>query len=466
MTTLTERAAELLLASHAFDPATPGFVGASLELPVAAAPSHRVPLRHGFLDARSARVAVVSGPPSPGLAACLARMSDDLAAASAAGFARPTPATPIARQTPGGSTRPRADDLRPLDDRSRPHRGHADESHHPDGQSRPHPPARTRTDESHHADGQFRPHRAARARAGESRGYADGSGERAEKTRAHAGPAQTPPRAGDPVQPDRRISEHPAYSGEPRPPGKSRLRPDEAPAGAGGVRVALEAGLDAGGPLGLERRWALAHTLAPVLAAAFANSPLLGGEPSGWRSVRQARNRDLPVLPTEADARRGWAGFVLDAPGRDGRTFRERARSGERPRLADLVEHVDSLRPPVAARGHLEIDVFDRQPGAGWRVVVAVTSVLLDDPRAAAAAEMATATLAVEPGLWERAARDALTDPVLAAAARACFVEAYGALARHGVDRDLRDAVAEFTERYVMRGRCPADDVLGAHVIG
>ncbi|XVV17008.1 glutamate-cysteine ligase family protein [Actinoplanes sp. CA-131856] len=203
-----------------------------------------------------------------------------------------------------------------------------------------------------------------------------------------------------------------------------------------------------------------------MLAAAFANSPLLGGEPSGWRSVRQARNRDLPVLPTEADARRGWASFVLDAPGRDGRTFRERARSGERPHLSDLAEHVGSLRPPVAARGHLEIDVADRQPGDGWRVVVAVTSVLLDDPRAAAAAERATATLAVEPGLWERAARDALTDPVLAAAARECFVEAYGALARHGVDRDLRDAVADFTDRYVMRGRCPADDVLGAHVVG
>ncbi|MFF5081803.1 glutamate-cysteine ligase family protein [Actinoplanes sp. NPDC000266] len=391
MTTLTERAAELLVASHAFDPATPGFVGASLELPVAAAPSHRVPLRHGFLDARSARVAVVSGPPSPGLAACLARMTDDLAATSAAGFAWPTATTPLARQSPGGSARLHAGD-------------------------------------AHLRGGEIRP------RSGDVQRAAD-------EDRSRAGGAQ--PRA------------HEARAGH-----------SPTHAGGGGIRVALEAGLDAGGPLGLERRWALAHTLAPVLAAAFANSPLLGGEPSGWRSVRQARHRDLPVLPIEADARRGWAGFVLDAPGRDGRSFRQRARSGERPRLSDLAEHLDSLRPPVAARGHLEIDVADRQPGNGWRVVVAVTSVLLDDSRAAAAAERATATLAVEPGLWERAARDALTDPVLAAVARECFVEAYGALARHGVDRDLRDAVADFTDRYVMRGRCPADDVLSAHVIG
>ncbi|SNY66431.1 glutamate-cysteine ligase family protein [Paractinoplanes atraurantiacus] len=431
MTTLTERAAELLLASHAFDPATPGFVGASLELPVAAAPSHRVPLRHGFLDARSARVAVVSGPPSPGLAACLDRIADDLAATSAAGFAWPTAPLPIARVH--GSAQLLTDDGRLRDNQTQPRtddaRTHAGEPQLRGGDSQlRNGEIPLRVGGTHLQDGKIP------LRDGNTQLQGGGS----------------PLRAGDAQLRD----------------GDIRLRAGESPSGAGGIRVALEAGLDAGGPLGLERRWALAHTLAPVLAAAFANSPLLGGEPSGWRSVRQARNRDLPVLPVEADARRGWARFVLDAPGRDGRTFRERARSGERPRLADLAEHVESLRPPVAARGHLEIDVADRQPGRGWRVVVAVTTVLLDDPRAASAAELATATLAVEPGLWERAARDALTDPVLAAAARECFVEAYAALARHGADRDLRDAVADFTDRYVMRARCPADDVLGAHVVG
>ena len=331
VTTLTERAAALLLADHAFTPAVPGFVGAAIDLPVAgpglaedarAALATRPVLRHGFLTVRSPRAAVLSGPPSPGVEACLARMADDLAA--------PLPF--------------------PVDD-----------------------------------------------------------------------------------------------------------------AGTGGIRVALEAGLDGDGPLGLPRRWALAHTLAPVLAAAFANAPLAGGVPSGWRSTRQARHRDRPVLPTGARVpRAAWAGYVLDSTDEDGRSFRDRAREQPRPRLADLDRHVAALRPPVAARGHLEIDVADRQPGGGWRVPVAVTAVLLDDPRAAAAAEEATAALPGEPRLWERAARDALTDPVLAAAARACFVEAYAALARHGAARGLRDAVADFTERYVMRGRCPADDVLEA----
>ncbi|HWS38881.1 MAG TPA: glutamylcysteine synthetase, partial [Actinoplanes sp.] len=106
------------------------------------------------------------------------------------------------------------------------------------------------------------------------------------------------------------------------------------------------------------------------------------------------------------------------------------------------------------------LDVADRQPGDGWRVPAAVAAVLLDDPRAADEAIEATERLAGEPALWERAARDALTDPVLAAAARDCFLAAYAALTRQGVSRELRDAVAEFTERYVYRNRCPADDVL------
>ncbi|MEU4222564.1 glutamylcysteine synthetase, partial [Actinoplanes sp. NPDC026623] len=119
-----------------------------------------------------------------------------------------------------------------------------------------------------------------------------------------------------------------------------------------------------------------------------------------------------------------------------------------------------TLRPPVAARRHLEIDVADRQPDDGWRVPLAVTAALLDDAYAAAEAECATRPLAGAPRIWERAARDGLSDPALAAAARECFVAAYGALARQGVSREIRDAVADFTERYVLRGRCPADDVL------
>jgi glutamate--cysteine ligase len=159
----------------------------------------------------------------------------------------------------------------------------------------------------------------------------------------------------------------------------------------------------------------------------------------------------------DGDPRVAWAAQVLDAPVAPGYTFRDQIRSG-RTDLKDLHAHLRDFRPPVAARGRLEIDVADRQPGNGWRVPLAVITALIDDPLAAAEALAATSTL--DGDLWTRAARDALTDPELAAAARSCFVSAYAALARQGAGRELRDSVADFTERYVMRSRCPADDVL------
>ena len=79
---LSEQAAEEFVAARAFSPGLPGFVGIAVDLLVdpAWAPTGRRPLRHGFLDTRSSRVLVVSGPPSPGLEVALRRMSDDLGA--------------------------------------------------------------------------------------------------------------------------------------------------------------------------------------------------------------------------------------------------------------------------------------------------------------------------------------------------------------------------------------------------
>jgi glutamate--cysteine ligase len=332
--TLSEQVAEEFVAARAFSPGLPGFVGIAVDLLVdpARAPGGRRALRHGFLDTRSPRVLVVSGPPSPGLEVALRRMSDDLAAS-----------------------------------------GRIVDQHQ----------------------------------------------------------LTVLPQASAPL--------------------------DSATAG---VRVGLEAGLDGGGPLGLPRRWELAHALAPVLAAAFANSPLRNGRPSGWRSARQALRRGQRVRPLAGEPREAWAAYVMDALGSTGATPRQTIRAGGRVTAADLERHVAGLRPAVAARGHLEIDAADRQPGNGWRIPAAVTSVLLDDPRAAEEATEATAGLADDPALWERAARDALTDPALAAAARDCFLAAYAALTRQGASRELRDEVADFTERYVYRSRCPADDIL------
>ena len=224
------------------------------------------------------------------------------------------------------------------------------------------------------------------------------------------------------------------------------------------VRVSIDAGA---GPADLRRRWQVARAVGPVLAAAFANSPLTAGRPTGWRSVRQGLRLALDTEPPPGDPRSSWAGYVLDQPLAGAAvSFRRALRDGRPLHVDDLRRHLDRLPAPIRARGQLELSMIDAQPGEGWRVAVAVTTALIDDDRAAGEALAAAAGL--PPDAWTRAARDALTDPPLAEAARRCFVAAYAALARQGADRRLRDEVATFIQRYVSRGRTPADDLLDA----
>ncbi|MFI1432190.1 ergothioneine biosynthesis glutamate--cysteine ligase EgtA [Streptomyces lydicus] len=256
------------------------------------------------------------------------------------------------------------------------------------------------------------------------------------------------------------------------------------------VQVCVDAGYEEPGPLGHGRRWLLAHLLGAVLAAAFANSPTSEGCPTGYRTTRQliwsqldpARTLAPPLGP---DPRTAWARYVLDAPvmcirtdggpwdAPEGLTFRDWVRTGvpRPPTQEDLDYHLTTLFPPVRPRGHLELRMIDAQSGdAGWVVPLAVTAALFDDPEAAERAYRTVKALAETAGerpaprnpLWRRAARGGLTDPELHAAAVACFAAAEEALPRLGASPEVRAAVAEFTERYVARGRCPADDHLDA----
>ncbi|AUG81105.1 glutamate--cysteine ligase [Kitasatospora sp. MMS16-BH015] len=258
--------------------------------------------------------------------------------------------------------------------------------------------------------------------------------------------------------------------------------------GTASVQVNLDAGTESG-PQGLAARWELVHRLGPVLVAAFANSPLLDGKPTGHRSTRQLvwsrMDASRTLAPAAlADPRAAWAQYVLDArvlcvrrpegspwTAPDGLTFRQWLRgAGDRPPLAaDLDYHRTTLFPPVRPRGHLELRMIDAQPGDGWLAPLALTSALLDDPVAADAALAALAPLGHANGtrpprtaLWRRAAALALTDPELQRAALACFAIADQALARRPGAAELRTALGRFAERYPVRGRCPADDQLDA----
>ena len=206
------------------------------------------------------------------------------------------------------------------------------------------------------------------------------------------------------------------------------------------VQLNLDAGSESAAIDGYRARWQLAHRLGPVLVAAFANSPLWRGRPTGWRSTRQAvwerldpsRTRPPQDVPAQADPRDWWSRFF----------------------------------PPVRARGRLELRMIDAQPGDGWMIPVLLTTALLDDHAAAQAAWSATESLCPASSpfppqrAWNRAARLGVSAFELAKAALVCFEAADAALTRAGVPAPLREAVSTFAERYTARGRSPSDDLL------
>lgn len=244
--------------------------------------------------------------------------------------------------------------------------------------------------------------------------------------------------------------------------------------------AAIQVNVDLGHGEERERRWRRAHDVGPVLAAAFANSPLSGGEPTGWRSTRLAvwfgvdPGRSAPV-PRTGPCPDAWASYALEArvmmvrrspddhvPVTDGLGFGSWIARGHElgwPNRDDLEYHLTTLFPPVRPRGWLELRMIDALPDPWWRVAVAVSDAAVTDPSLDACVRGAA-----EPvhSLWREAARDGLAHPGLARAAQQCFHAAFDVLPSRGADQATIDATCEFMHRYVDRGRCPADDRMEA----
>ena len=294
----------------------------------------------------------------------------------------------------------------------------------------------------------------------------------------------------DPLRPPRRLLDLPRYAAMEKffdregPWGRQMM------CGTASVQVCLDAGDDSTGQSGYRARWRLLHAIGPVLVAAFANSPLRVGRPTGWRSGRQqvwanmdpGRTRAPALQAADGDPRDAWAAYALDAelmcvrePGSQdwtappGVTFRDWLRDGgsgplRAPTAEDLDYHLSTLFPPVRPHGHMELRMIDAQPGDGWIVPAAVVTALTGDERAADAALAAAEPVwegspdAQEP--WLRAARSGPSDARISQASKQCFDAAGAALARSGAPAPIRQAVSDFTERYVLKDRCPADDQL------
>jgi glutamate--cysteine ligase len=246
--------------------------------------------------------------------------------------------------------------------------------------------------------------------------------------------------------------------------------------------ASVQVNLDAGPRAGWAARVRLAHALGPTMVAIAANSPLLAGKFSGWRSTRQRVWGQLdsarcgPILGASGDdPASDWARYALRAPvmlvhnpgagepatsglsavpvtdwvpfanWADGRV----QLGGRRPTEADLDYHLTTLFPPVRPRRWLEIRYLDSVPDTLWPALVFTLVTLLDDPVAADIAAETTESVATS---WDRAARIGLGDRRLYAAANRCVQTAAerAPAELHGSMRLLL--------RMVEEGRCPADD--------
>jgi glutamate--cysteine ligase len=226
------------------------------------------------------------------------------------------------------------------------------------------------------------------------------------------------------------------------------------------------------------RRWSTINHIAPVLIAAFANSP--GVDENGqrcaslrqviWWGVDPGRTRpvrlDLPpcaawseyalnadVAFICADGSTGESGLGLLPGFSFGRWMQEGHELGW-PTEDDLRYHLSMLFPPVRARGWLEVRVLDALPS--WIRAVACLVVA-----AAATPEADQELRAVLPetnDLWLAASRSGVRYPRLGRAADVLFTVAQRNLGLVSSDGDHEAMLAYFIDRFLHRRRMPGDE--------
>lgn len=227
-------------------------------------------------------------------------------------------------------------------------------------------------------------------------------------------------------------------------------------------------------------RWRLLNRAGPALAAAFAASPLLDGAPSGIPGTRTAIWQGVDADRTGFDGRHhggdpstGYTALALDAMAiplpRDGDAApqpaplrRWMAAGRDRPDGADLDHHLSTLFPPVRPRGYLEVRYLDAVPARWLPVQVCVLTTLVAEPGARRTALEVLESDPVSDDWW-RAARLGPADPELRHTALSLFDAALAGMRR--LDRGFLPAeaiasTAEYRERFVAAGRCPADELL------
>jgi glutamate--cysteine ligase len=232
------------------------------------------------------------------------------------------------------------------------------------------------------------------------------------------------------------------------------------------IQICLDAGDD---PTG---RWRLLNSLAPYVVAIFANSPMYEGVPTGHQSTRRSIWGALDpsrtgVLPGDADAAVAYGEFAMQArafllgAGPPARPFRQWLECD----VGDTAwkDHLTTLFPEVRPRGYFECRSCDALPAAWYAAPLGFLAGLAYEPDAARGAlEIAGPPDAT---LLERAGRCGMTDPAIAARARAL-----AELSLHGLEAlgggfaegEFVEECRAFFDRFTRRGIAPAAETLAA----
>ncbi len=231
------------------------------------------------------------------------------------------------------------------------------------------------------------------------------------------------------------------------------------------MTAATQASFDFSDANDMAEKLRVALAIQPAVTALLANSPIVGGRPSGWKSYRVAvwaetdpARCGLLEFPFEPgfddDPYRRYVEWALDVPmiflrrgggyhdpgGRTFRAFLAEGIAGERATLGDWEDHLTTLFPEVRVKSVIEVRAAD-----------------------ACGPELTKAFVALWKGiLYDREARDRAFDAVkgFSIAERRAFMEAAGreGLAGRAPDgrtiADIAHTVVEAAASGLCRQRC------------
>jgi glutamate--cysteine ligase len=165
-----------------------------------------------------------------------------------------------------------------------------------------------------------------------------------------------------------------------------------------------QASFDFGSERDLAEKLRLAFAIQPAVTALYANSPIVDGRESGWRSYRvkvweetDPARCGIPAFPFEPgfeeaplDAYVQWAldvpmvflrrdGRYLETGGRTFREFLAEGIAGTRPHLSDWEDHLSTVFTDVRVKGVVEVRGADAGKPDGAKALLALWKGILYD---------------------------------------------------------------------------------------